>query len=168
MHKYLRRMVIGNSDLYSGITIDKDGILHGATKTDSSGVLIVHGTSILLDKHYPEWPQTLHGFWQYLEESFGEYLRGYCNRIFNEYLTTAEWYFHGPLRLAAEEQLKGAQHWVNRFRLFVAYEMVSIYVDEHYNDQSYRPMKQWSDDEYEQAYVVYVHSYYAKNKRLPE
>ena len=29
-------------------------------------------------------------------------------------------------------------------------------------------MKQWSDDDYEQAYVVYVHSYYAKNKRLPE
>jgi hypothetical protein len=91
MHKYLRQMVTSNSDLYSGIIIDKDGVMHGATKTDSSGVLIVHGTSILLDKHYPEWPQTLHGFWQHLEENFGEYSRGYCNRIINEYLTTAEW-----------------------------------------------------------------------------
>jgi acyl-CoA-binding protein len=46
--------------------------------------------------------------------------------------------------------------------------MVSTYVDEHYNYQPYRPMKQRSDDDYEQAYVVHVHSYYAKNKRLPE
>ena len=74
MHKYLRQMVIGSSDLYSGITIDKDGIRHGATKTDSSGVPIVHGTSILLDRRYPEWPQTLHGFWQYLEENIGVHL----------------------------------------------------------------------------------------------
>ena len=95
-------------------------------------------------------------------------MRDYGNRIINEYLTTAKWYFRGPLRLATEEQLKGAHHWVTRFRLFVAYEMVSTYVDQHYNYQPYHPMKQWSDDEYEQAYVVYVHSYYVKNKRLPE
>jgi hypothetical protein len=29
-------------------------------------------------------------------------------------------------------------------------------------------MRQRSEDDYEQAYVIYVHSYYAKNKRLPE
>ena len=91
MHKYLRQMVIGNSYLYSGITIDKDGSMHGATKTDSEGVPILHGTSILLDKHYSEWPQTLHGFWQYLEENFGVHLRDYCNRIIDEYLITADW-----------------------------------------------------------------------------
>jgi hypothetical protein len=83
-------------------------------------------------------------------------------------LTTADWYVRGPLRSAAEEQLTGAHHWVNRFRLFVAYEIVSTYVDEHFNYQPHRPMKQWSDDENEQAYIMYVHSYYVKHKRLPE